>query len=124
MTFPSLNLYKLKRDTIQRLENEKKNKEDQQLIEERRFKYQNMMNINHIKKSDSFKQVKEQYYDLDLLEKEFEDFLQSHQLFTSKETIENHLKDKNNQDITPFILRKEMKYLDTILTNRDKIRDR
>ena len=124
MTFPSLNLYKLKRDTIQRLENEKKNKEDQQLIEERRFKYQNMMNINHIKKSDSFKQVKEQYYDLDLLEKEFEDFLQSHQLFTSKETIENHLKDKNKQDITPFILRKEMKYLDTILTNRDKIRDR
>ena len=69
MTFPSLNLDKLKRDTIQRLENEKKNKEDQQLIEERRFKYQNMMNINHIKKSDSFKQVKEQYYDLDLLEK-------------------------------------------------------
>ena len=124
MTFPSLNLDKLKRDTIQRLENEKKNKEDQQLIEERRFKYQNMMNINHIKKSDSFKQVKEQYYDLDLLEKEFEDFLQSHQLFTSKETIENHLKDKNNQDITPFILRKEMKYLDTILTNIDKIRDR
>ena len=124
MTFPSLNLDKLKRDTIQRLEQEKKNKDDQQLIEERRFKYQNMMNINHIKKSDSFKQVKEQYYDLDLLEKEFEDFLQSHQLFTSKETIENHLKDKNNQDITPFILRKEMKYLDTILTNRDKIRDR
>jgi len=124
MTFPSLNIDKLKRDTIQRLENEKKNKEDQQLIEERRFKYQNMMNINHIKKSDSFKQVKEQYYDLDLLEKEFEDFLQSHQLFTSKETIENHLKDKNKQDITPFILRKEMKYLDTILTNRDKIRDR
>lgn len=124
MTFPSLNLDKLKRDTIQRLEQEKKNKEDQQLIEERRFKYQNMMNINHIKKSDSFKQVKEQYYDLDLLEKEFEDFLQSHQLFTSKETIQNHLKDKNKQDITPFILRKEMKYLDTILTNRDKIRDR
>ena len=124
MTFPSLNLDKLKRDTIQRLEQEKKNKEDQQLIEERRFKYQNMMNINHIKKSGSFKQVKEQYYDLDLLEKEFEDFLQSYQLFTSKETIENHLKDKNNQDITPFILRKEMKYLDTILTNRDKIRDR
>lgn len=124
MTFPSLNLNKLKRDTIQRLEQENKNKEDQQLIEERRFKYQNMMNINHIKKSDSFKQVKEQYYDLDLLEKEFEDFLQSYQLFTSKETIENHLKDKNNQDITPFILRKEMKYLDTILTNRDKIRDR
>ena len=124
MTFPSLNLDKLKRDTIQRIKQQKKNKEDQQLIEERRFKYQNMMNINHIKKSGSFKQVKEQYYDLDLLEKEFEDFLQSYQLFTSKETIENHLKDKNYQDITPFILRKEMKYLDTILTNRDKIRDR
>ena len=125
MTFPSLNLDKLRRDTIQRLEQEKKNKEDQQLIEEKRFKYQNMMNINHIKKSDSFKQVKEQYYDLDLLEKEFEDFLQSHQLFTSKVTIEDHIKDKSlNKDLTPFLVRKEMKYLDTILTNRDKIRDR
>ena len=125
MTFPSLNLDKLRRDTIQRLEQEKKNIEDQQLIEEKRFNYQNMMNINHIKKSDSFKQVKEQYYDLDLLEKEFEDFLQSHQLFTSKETIEDHIKDKSlNKDLTPFLVRKEMKYLDTILTNRDKIRDR
>ena len=125
MTFPSLNLDKLRRDTIQRLEQEKKNIEDQQLIEEKRFNYQNMMNINHIKKSDSFKQVKEQYYDLELLNKEFEDFLQSQQLFTSKETIEDHIKDKSlNKDLTPFLVRKEMKYLDTILTNRDKIRDR
>ena len=83
-----------------------------------------MKNINHIKKSSLLKVVKENYYDVKLLENEFEDFLEHHQMFMKKDTIERHIKDKNNQDINQFILRKEMKYLDTILTNRDKIRDR
>ena len=87
-TFPSLNLEKLRNDTIKKLE-------------------------------------KEEYFDRDLLEKEFQDFLQHQQLYTSKQIIEDHIKDKSVQkDLVPFILRKEMKYLDEILTNRDKIRDR
>jgi hypothetical protein len=69
--------------------------------------------------------MKEQYYDHDLLEKEFQDFLQHQQLYTSKQIIEEHIKDKSiTKDLVPFTLRKEMKYLDEILTNRDKIRDR
>ena len=68
-----------------------------------------MKNINHIKKSSLLKVVKENYYDIKLLENEFEDFLEHHQMFMKKETIERHIKDKNNQDINQFILRKEKK---------------
>ena len=118
--FPSLNIQKLRYDTIKKLEKEKKDQEDLKKLNEQKQKYQNMMNINHIKKSDSFKQVKEEYYDLKLLDKEFEDFLEYHQMFQMKDTIERHLKDKNNQDITPFILRKEMKYLDELLNHKEQ----
>lgn len=79
-----------------------------------------MKNINHIKKSSLLKVVKENYYDVKLLENEFEDFLEHHQLFMKKDTIERHLKDKNKQDISPFILRKEMKYLDELLTHKEE----
>ena len=118
--FPSLNIQKLRYDTIKKLEKEKKDQEDLKKLNEQKIKYQNMMNINHIKKSDSFKQVKEEYYDTKLLEKEFEDFLEHHQMFQKKDKIERHLKDKNNQDISPFILRKEMKYLDELLNHKEQ----
>ena len=79
-----------------------------------------MKNINHIKKSNLLKVVKENYYDVKLLENEFEDFLEHHQMFMKKDTIERHIKDKNNQDINQFILRKEMKYLDELLTHKEE----
>ena len=79
-----------------------------------------MKNINHIKKSSLIKVVKENYYDVKLLENEFEDFLEHHQMFMKKDTIERHIKDKNNQDINQFILRKEMKYLDELLTHKEE----
>jgi len=79
-----------------------------------------MKNINHIKKSSLLKVVKENYYDVRLLENEFEDFLEHHQMFMKKDTIERHIKDKNNQNINQFILRKEMKYLDELLTHKEE----
>ena len=124
-TFPSLNLEKLRNDTIKKLEKEKQTKETQEKLQQQKYDYENYLNISHIKNSKQFKDMKEEYYDHDLLEKEFQDFLQHQQLYTSKQIIEDHIKDKSVQkDLVPFILRKEMKYLDEILTNRDKIRDR
>ena len=79
-----------------------------------------MKNINHIKKSSLLKVVKENYYDVGLLENEFEDFLEHHQMFMKKDTIERHIKDKNNQGINQFILRKEMKYLDELFTHKEE----
>ena len=79
-----------------------------------------MKNINHIKKSSLLKVVKENYYDVGLLENEFEDFLEHHQMFMKKDTIERHIKDKNNQDINQFILRKEMKYLDELFAHKEE----
>ena len=118
--FPSLNIQKLRYDTIKKLEKEKKDQEDSEKLNEQKIKYQNMMNISHIKKSDSFKQVKVEYYDTKLLEKEFKDFLEHRQMFQKKDKIERYLKDKNYQDITPFILRKEMKYLDELLNHKEQ----
>ena len=124
-TFPSLNLEKLRNDTIKKLEKEKQTKETQEKLQQQKYDYQNYLNISHIKNSKQFKDMKEEYYDHDLLEKEFQDFLQHQQLYTSKQIIEEHTKDKSiTKDLVPFTLRKEMKYLDEILTNRDKIRDR
>jgi hypothetical protein len=124
-TFPSLNLEKLRNDTIKKLEKEKQTKETQEKLQQQKYDYQNYLNISHIKNSKQFKDMKEEYYDHDLLEKEFQDFLQHQQLYTSKQIIEEHIKDKSiTKDLVPFTLRKEMKYLDEILTNRDKIRDR
>jgi len=124
-TFPSLNLEKLRNDTIKKLEKEKQTKETQEKLQQQKYDYQNYLNISHIKKSKQFKDMKEEYFDRDLLEKEFQDFLQHQQLYTSKQIIEEHIKDKSiTKDLVPFTLRKEMKYLDEILTNRDKIRDR
>jgi hypothetical protein len=79
-----------------------------------------MKNINHIKKSSLLKVVKENYYDVGLLENEFEDFLEHHQMFMKKDTIERHIKDKNNQGINQFILRKEMKYLDELFAHKEE----
>ena len=124
-TFPSLNLEKLRNDTIKKLEKEKQTKETQEKLQQQKYDYQNYLNISHIKNSKQFKDMKEEYCDHDLLEKEFQDFLQHQQLYTSKQIIEEHIKDKSiTKDLVPFTLRKEMKYLNEILTNRDKIRDR
>tara|TARA_B110000503_G_scaffold66913_1_gene104969 strand:- start:71 stop:442 length:372 start_codon:yes stop_codon:yes gene_type:complete len=113
--FQSLNLEKLRHDTIKKLEKEKQDQEDIKKIQEHKKKYQDIMNINRFVKSKSHIQVKEQYFDTNLLEKEFEDFISHHQLFAKKNIIEEHIKDKNMNQNIHFIIRKEMKYLDEIL---------
>ena len=125
MTFPSLNLEKLKHDTIKKLEKDKLDKENAEKLQQKKYDYQNYFNLSHIKKSQSHKYIKDEYYNQDLLDKEFEDFLQHSQLYTSKDDIENHIKDKTtDKRIDPFLVRKEMKYLDKILTKRDQIKER
>ena len=124
-TFPSLNIEKLRNDTIKKLEKEKQDKINREKRQQKQYDYQNYLNLSHIKNSKSHKYIKDEYYNHTKLEQEFEDFLQHHQLFTSKSTIEEHIRDKNtSKDFIPFLVRKEMKYLDTILTNRDQIKER
>ena len=124
-TFPSLNIEKSRNDTIKKLEKEKQDKINREKQQQKQYDYQNYLNLSHIKNSKSHKYIKDEYYNHTKLEQEFEDFLQHHQLFTSKSTIEDHIRDKNtSKDFIPFLVRKEMKYLDTILTNRDQIKEK
>ena len=63
------NIQKLRHNTIKKLEREKKEQKDLQKSNKQKINYKNMININRIKKPNSFKQVKEQYYNFELLEK-------------------------------------------------------
>ena len=116
MTFPSLNIEKLRHDTIQKVKKEKQDKENAKKLQQKQYDYQNYLNLSHIKKSSSFKMIKDEYYDRDKLDKEFEDFLEYSQLYKFKQHIEDHTKLKSpDKDIVPHLLRQEMKYLDPIV---------
>jgi len=116
MTFPSLNIEKLKHDTIKKLEKEKIDKENAKKLQQKQYDCQNYLNLSHIKKSSSFKMIKDEYYDLDKLDKEFEDFLEYSQLYKFKQHIEDHTKLKStDKSLVPSKLREEMKYLDPMI---------
>ena len=78
---PSLNIEKLRHDAIQKQKKEKLDKENAKKLQQKQYDYQNYLNLSHIKKSSSFKMIKDEYYDLDKLDKEFEDFLEYSQLY-------------------------------------------
>jgi hypothetical protein len=59
-TFPSLNLEKLRNDTIKKLEKEKQTTEPQETLQKQKYDYQNYLNISHIKNSKHFKDMKEE----------------------------------------------------------------
>ena len=62
MTFPSLNIEKLRNDTIKKLEKEKQDKENAKKLEQKKYDYQNYLNLSHIKNSKSHKMIKDEYY--------------------------------------------------------------
>ena len=116
MTFPSLNIEKLRHDTIQKVKKEKQDKENAKKLQQKQYDYQNYLNLSHIKKSSTFKMIKDEYYDRDKLDSEFEDFLEYTTLYKFKDHIEKHIKLKStDKDIVPHLLRQEMKYLDPIV---------
>ena len=69
ITIPSLNLEKLRNDTIKKLEKEKQTKETQEKLQQQKYDYENYLNISHIKNSKQFKDMNEEYFDRDLLKK-------------------------------------------------------
>ena len=74
---------------------EKQDKENAEKLQQKKYDYQNYLNLSHIKNSKSHKMIKDEYYNHTKLEQEFEDFLQHQQLYTSKREIEEHIRDKN-----------------------------
>jgi|TARA_B100001564_G_scaffold122294_1_gene102048 hypothetical protein len=116
MTFPSLNIEKLRHDTIQKVKKEKQDKENAKKLQQKQYDYQNYLNLSHIKKSSSFKMIKDEYYDLDKLDKEFDNYLEYHNIYKFKQHIEDHTKLKStDKSLVPSKLREEMKYLDPII---------
>ena len=61
-TFPSLNIEKLRNDTIKKLEKEKQDKINREKQQQKQYDYQNYLNLSHIKNSKSHKYIKDEYY--------------------------------------------------------------
>ena len=113
---PSLNIEKLRHDAIQKQKKEKLDKENAKKLQQKQYDYQNYLNLSHIKKSSSFKMIKDEYYDRDKLDSEFEDFLEYTTLYKFKDHIEKHIKLKStDKSLVPSKLREEMKYLDPMI---------
>ena len=51
-TFPSLNIEKLRNDTIKKLEKEKQDKINREKQQQKQYDYQNYLNLSHIKNSN------------------------------------------------------------------------
>ena len=116
-----MSVEQMRRDSIKRIEEQKKRQETFEKLRDKQINQQNLYDVHSILKSNAHKEMKETYYNPKLLNKEYEDFLSFHQLYQLKDFIKDHIKDKSNtNDVSPYLIRKEMKYLDEIL-NKYKV---
>lgn len=114
--FIPMSVEQIRRNSIKRIEEEQNRKKTYDNLQEKNNKNQNYYDLHSILKSNAHKEVQENYYNPKLLEQEYEDFLTFHQLFSLKDFINDHIKDKTNgRIVSPYIIRKEIKYLDEIL---------
>lgn len=116
-----MSVEQMRRDSIKRIEEQKKRQETFEKLRDKKINQQNLYDVHSILKSNAHKEMKETYYNPKLLNKEYEDFLSFHQLYQLKDFIKDHIKDKSNtNDVSPYLIRKEMKYIDEIL-NKYKV---
>lgn len=116
-----MSVEQMRRDSIKRIEEQKKRQETFEKLRDKQINQQNLYDVHSILKSNAHKEMKETYYNPKLLNKEYEDFLSFHQLYQLKDFIKDHIKDKSNtNDVSPYLIRKEMKYIDEIL-NKYKV---
>ena len=116
-----MSVEQMRRDSIKRIEEQKKRQETFEKLRDKQINQQNLYDVHSILKSNAHKEMKETYYNPKLLNKEYEDFLSFHQLYQLKDFIKDHIKDKSNtNDVSPYLIRKEMKYLDEI-SNKYKV---
>lgn len=116
-----MSVEQMRRDSIKRIEEQKKRQETFEKLRDKQINQQHLYDVHSILKSNAHKEMKETYYNPKLLNKEYEDFLSFHQLYQLKDFIKDHIKDKSNtNDVSPYLIRKEMKYIDEIL-NKYKV---
>ena len=74
-----------------------------------------------IKNSKSTKMINEKYYDKERIEEKFESFLSHHGLYKVRNIIEERIRKVNGGDLNVFGIEEEMKYLDDVLNEKEKM---
>jgi len=79
-----------------------------------------MFDLRSIKNAQSKKVIQEKYYDQDRVTEKFESFLGHHGLYKVRGIIEDKIKKSNGGDLSVFGTEEEIKYLDDVLTEKEK----
>jgi hypothetical protein len=123
MSLISMNTEQLRRKAIKNAEDRREQEQQYQAKVEQLSKHNvgGYFDLRTIKNSKSTKMINEKYYDKERIEEKFESFLGYHGLFKVRNIIEERVRKVNGGDLTVFGIEEEMKYLDDVLNEKEKM---
>ena len=123
MSLIPMNTEQLRRKAIKNAEDRREQEQQYQAKVEQLSKHNvgGYFDLRTIKNSKSTKMINEKYYDKERIEEKFESFLGYHGLFKVKNIIEERVRKVNGGDLTVFGIEEEMKYLDDVLNEKEKM---
>jgi hypothetical protein len=123
MSLIPMNTEQLRRKAIKNAEDRREQEQQYQAKVEQLSKHNvgGYFDLRTIKNSKSTKMINEKYYDKERIEEKFESFLGYHGLFKVRNIIEERVRKVNGGDLTVFGIEEEMKYLDDVLNEKEKM---
>jgi len=123
MSLIPMNIEQLRRKAIKNAEDRREQEQQYQAKVEQLSKHNvgGYFDLRTIKNSKSTKMINEKYYDKERIEEKFESFLGYHGLFKVRNIIEERVRKVNGGDLTVFGIEEEMKYLDDVLNEKEKM---
>ena len=123
MSLIQMNAEQMRRKAIKNAEDRREQEQQYQAKVEQLSKHNvgGYFDLRTIKNSKSTKMINEKYYDKERIEEKFESFLGYHGLYKVRNIIEDRVRKVNGGDLTVFGIEEEMKYLDDVLNEKEKI---
>ena len=123
MSLIPMNTEQLRRQAIKNAEDRREQERQYQAKVEQLSKHNvgGYFDLRTIKNSKSTKMINEKYYDKERIEEKFESFLGYHGLYKVRNIIEERVRKVNGGDLTVFGIEEEMKYLDDVLNEKEKM---
>ena len=123
MSLIQMNVEQMRRKAIKNAEDRREQEQQYQAKVEQLSKHNvgGYFDLRTIKNSKSTKMINEKYYDKERIEEKFESFLGYHGLFKVRNIIEERVRKVNGGDLTVFGIEEEMKYLDDVLNEKEKM---
>ena len=123
MSLIQMNAEQMRRKAIKNAEDRREQEQQYQAKVEQLSKHNvgGYFDLRTIKNSKSTKMINEKYYDKERIEEKFESFLGYHGLYKVRNIIEDRVRKVNGGDLTVFGIEEEMKYLDDVLNEKEKM---